>query len=147
MYDSTYGDSWGGYSMSDVTVSDQTYSDIQAGMDSYTQAAESALDHNQYAGSPWSPQNMQRGALIAGDQIPSGPTFTYPGYEDGFEFGGKVVGKTIGDATRLPGAGYIGGYVGGKAGAAIGDYVIGGDGGSNNGRGGRNDTHEPGDRN
>jgi hypothetical protein len=121
MYDSTYGDSWGGFSMSDVTVSDQTYSDISAGMDNYAQAAESAQDHNQYAGSPWSPQNMQREMLTAGDQLPS-RQFEYPGTDDAFGWWGESIGRTVGRTIGGPVGGQIGDYIGGRAGETLGDY-------------------------
>lgn len=120
MYDSTYGDSWGGYGPSDYTVSDQTYADLSSGIDNYTQTAQGNQDHNNVGGNPWSTQNTQRGALTAGDQVPT-RSYSYPGTDDAFGFWGSIAGRGVGTAVGGPVGGAVGDFAGGKAGQALGD--------------------------
>lgn len=111
MYDSTYGDSWNGYSVSDITVSDQTYHDLSSGL-TYAQNG----DH----GNVWSDQNIQRNALTAGDTIKGHP-FTYPDAGDYGDFWGSIAGRILGTVVGGPVGGSLGDAAGGHAGRALGD--------------------------
>lgn len=104
--DHGYGDTWGGFSTSDITVSDASYASLEASLNG---------GEMQVAENPWSPQAMKHDALTAGDTIPAMRSNGLGG--DYFGAVGTAVGRSVGTAL----GGGLGGFAGGAAGGYIGN--------------------------